>query len=135
MPTILGTFKNGVPFMVGHIVPLGLKPPVSGNVEFLVDTGAHRTCLHPRDAITLGIDLTKLEYTEPSTGIGGAAYYSPQNAYLLFFHGDLQVEQVEVLVAQPTQANMGLPSLLGRDIINRWTMVYVPRSSQLRFEA
>lgn len=121
--------------MVGHIVPIGFETPVSGNVEFLVDTGAHRTCLHPRDAIALGMDLTKLDYTEPSWGIGGAAHYSPQDAYVLFFHGDIQVEKVEVLVAQPTNDNLGLPSLLGRDIINRWTMVYAPRSSQLRFEA
>jgi predicted aspartyl protease len=135
MPTILGTFKDGAPFMVGHIVPLGLEAPVSGNVEFLVDTGAHRTCLHPRDAIALGMDLTKLEYAEPSWGIGGTAYYSPLDAHVIFFHGDLQVEKVEVLVAQPTNENMGLPSLLGRDIINRWTMVYAPRSNKLQFEA
>ena len=136
MPVILGTIRNGAPYVAGLVMLPHLG--ISGIVEFLVDTGASRTCLHPRDARALGIGLSGLSYTRDSQGIGGRASYSPHNAYILFFPNDkpvTQQEKLELLIAEPTDVNLGLPSLLGRDVINRWATLYAPRNGVLRFDA
>ena len=39
---------------------------IAGAVLFLVDTGASSTCLHPSDSLSLGIDLTLLDYSNRS---------------------------------------------------------------------
>ena len=41
--------------------------------------------------------------------------------------------KLDILIAQPTPANLGHPSLLGRDIINNWFMQYDPVNDSLEF--
>ena len=132
MGVISGTIRDGVPFLFGLVLLPDLKNV--GSVEFLVDTGASQSCLHPADARTLGIDLSSLAYTRRSQGVGGYAAYSPHNAYILFPGGKPEPENLELQIAEPNDLNLNLPSLLGRDIISRWRMLYAPSSGELRFD-
>ena len=108
-------------------------------VTFLVDTGADLTILHPRDAALLEIPLSKLEYSESLGGIGGGMSYSPQVCDLLFFRDapNLRLHdwrRFSIAVAQPTAHNLSLPSLLGRDILEKWRMNYDRPANILEFD-
>lgn len=109
---------------------------ITGRVIFLVDTGASSTCLHPSDSVNLGIDLTQLDYNSSSRGVGGLADYSPQGAYLLFRNdGAGTWHRLELQIAKPAEHNRRLPSLLGRDILNQWTMLCAPSRGILQFDS
>ena len=69
-----------------------------------------------------------------SMGIGGGSPYYREPALLSF--GDqpwTRLYVVELLIAEPRSGNEGLPSLLGRDVINHWYMQYDPSSARLDF--
>ena len=109
---------------------------ITGRVIFLVDTGASSTCLHPSDSVNLGIDLTQLDYTSSSRGVGGIADYSPQDAYLLFSSDEAGVwRRLDLQIAKPADHNQRLPSLLGRDILSQWTMLSAPGRGVLQFDS
>ena len=91
----------------------------------LVDTGSVSTCLNSSDKARLGInnsqlDQSTLDYTR---GVGGTASYYLEPAMLMFtddnrgriFFGS------EIFVSEDTEDNSvpGIPSLLGRDFLNR----------------
>lgn len=44
-----------------------------GSVKFLVDTGATRTVIHPKEARALEIDFGRLKKETYSSGVGGRA--------------------------------------------------------------
>ena len=101
------------------------------NITFLVDTGAYATCIHPRDDTPAAIPFDRLENPVTSDGVGGPATYFRERAVLEFVDGDareIRSYEVDVLIAKPAADPMHsinrLPSLLGRDIIDRWRMVY-----------
>ena len=135
MPVIPGRIINGAPFVYGLVVLRDLG--AYGYVWFLVDTGATGTCLHPRDARALGVDLNRLTYPKRSRGIGGSAAYSPHDAFVLFStnRNVTHTERLAIAIAEPTPANLNYPSLLGRDVLNRWAMSYAPKNRLLRFDA
>ena len=109
---------------------------IAGEVQFLVDTGASSTCLHPPASLGLGIDLTQLDYTTSSRGVGGFADYSPQDAYLLFRSDRVRVwRRLDLQIAKPAEHNRRLPSLLGRDILSQWTMLCAPSRGILQFDS
>ncbi len=83
---IRGRFdRNGAAFLKSAIyVPL----LGGGLVDFLVDTGASHTALHPADAANLGIDLNSLTYGDSSQGIGGSARYSTHFGVVLLSDTD-----------------------------------------------
>ena len=45
----------------------------------------------------------------------------------------MQSYRISVDIAEPTTANAIFPSLLGRDVLNRWRMEYDPAYSKLEF--
>ena len=67
-----------------------------------------------------------------SLGIGGKAEYASFPATWVGFERvrwplqrpQLLVFKVDLLVALPTCTNRGVPSLLGRDLIDSWKMTY-----------
>ena len=128
---IIGAFdREGRPYIRGEVaIPrLGVKR----HVTFLIDTGADRTCIHPEDARRAGIPFDRLVEAKVSSGIGGRAVYFREPAVVSFV--DEMVKRlyaVDLLIAEPTAANSGFPSLLGRDVLNRWRIVYDPTDSAL----
>ena len=100
----------------------------------LVDTGASATCLHPADAIRAGIPFELLGNRIDYLGIGGTSAYFRETANLLFEDESyLRIYRLDLLIAAPTDNNRELPSLIGRDVLDRWRMDYHPTGGKLEW--
>jgi len=114
------------------------KMGIEGSIKFLIDTGASATTVVDGDVEFLGIDVQKLERASVSLiGIGGPVNtYVMKGAKLVFTteDGGEHVELIDTLVVKHdlTQLSeelrkriLAMPSLLGRDIINkRFKLIY-----------
>ncbi len=132
---IAGWFNEvGRPYVEGRVIIPRLR--VNHANPFLVDTGADSTCIHPSDAREVGIPFPQLGNRRGSRGIGGMSQYFLEPAIISFEDGNVtRLYAVELLIAEPNESNDGLPSLLGRNIINNWRMVYDPTNGVLEFTA
>ena len=136
---IIGEFGlMGRPFVEGY-----LRLPrfgIARDITFLVDTGADATCIHPRDGQPAGIPFDLLQGSTTSRGVGGQATYFREPAVLEFVDAEarkIHSCEVSVNIAKPG-ARASDPiniiySLLGRDIIDRWRMVYDRTDNILEF--
>jgi len=103
-----------------HFPRLGLR----GYVSFLVDTGANGSVLMPADSKKLGVDFRALRNPTTSQGIGGFAKGFEEDSVLAFSGGRyVYGYDINIEVSSPTPDNRYLPSLLGRDVLNRWRVV------------
>ena len=101
-------------------------------VPFVVDTGADSTVLSFQDAKEIGVDVTQLEGDPIAVkGMGGTAYLYLLKAILLFASERTQ-KGYEIDIGVPTES-YGLFSLLGRDILNDWSIRYDHREDVLAF--
>lgn len=112
---------------------LNLKKPIL----FLIDTGASRTTILDTDAEALGLNYSRLEKLPTGTvGIGGVVdTYVLPNVRLLFESDEgpheEQLERAFALkhtfkgkkVRLCAEQIKAFPSLLGRDIINRFRLI------------
>ncbi len=107
----------------------------AATIRFLIDTGADDTILHPNDVEQSAEHLLETRFEEHPDrqwvgGIGGGGYIIPVSARL-FFRTDTGTDRLSqdarVWVAQPTDANQRMPSLLGRDLLQffRLTVDYL----------
>jgi hypothetical protein len=116
-------------------------------VSFLIDTGSSVTTILDRDRERLGLGWNKLAKTSKTlTGIGGTIDTRVISDGLLFFRtmtGDMIREKVDVYVAKHDMTRLDrrteerilqLPSLLGRDLIERYRLVYDKSRSQVYLE-
>ena len=109
---------------------------IDSEIPFLLDTGAENTSLHLRDAVRTNIPFDLLENKVESVGIGGSSTYFLETVELAFYDADqmtFQCYRVGLLIAEPSEANAGLPSLLGRDVFNHWYMRFDPSNLRLDF--
>ncbi len=112
------------------------------HVDFLLDTGASTTCLHPRDARAVGISAARLLLPDrwprqrSAAGIGGSSLYYLVPAHYAFEHdnGQWEIHEGEILVAQLQPANERLPSLLGWNILQRFRITAEWASRQITLE-
>ena len=104
--------------MEGHVLLPRLGK--SGNVSFTFDTGADTSLLMPLDGQRMGIDYGRFENEETSLGIGGATENFIESAYLAFV-GDAAPYgyEIELRTCKPAEELMTIPSLSGRDTIDR----------------
>ena len=130
---IYGEFDGaGRPYIEGFLVIPRLE--IYGNIRFLLDTGSESTCIHPADSLKLDIPFDRLIAPTMSYGIGGSSPYNTELAVLSFVDDvAMQSYRIPLYVAQPTESNAVFPSLLGRDVLNRWRMEYDPAQSMLEF--
>ncbi len=136
---IRGGFEPaGWPFVEGWLTLPRFN--VTRSVIFLVDTGAYATCIHPQDGAQARIPFDLLERPVPSDGVGGTATYFLEPAILEFVDGDareIRRYEIDVRVAKPApdprHSINRLHSLLGRDIIDRWRMLYDRSDNLLEF--
>ena len=95
---------------------------VEGKVSFLVDTGSKATVLAPPDASRMRLDYASLiESNEDLYGIGGSARIYKTNA-IVVFDGLQKITYsfvTELAILHPSESTIQLPSILGRDILNR----------------
>ena len=96
------------------------------SIPFLLDTGADTTFLMAEDAIRMGIDFGNLTLSPRlGSGVGGYIRIYHADASITFADREnLYVYRAELAIAEPGEHNRGLPSLLGRDILNRWRLRY-----------
>ena len=104
-------------------------------INFLVDTGATSTSIHPRDGRDAKLPYDRLLHPRSISGVGGQATYYHEPA-IVYFIDEPQVHLyfMDVAIAEPTGANRNLSSLLGRDVLNNWKMTYAPMHQTLEFE-
>jgi hypothetical protein len=129
---IQGRFIGDAPYFSAHI----LSSHLEGLVWFLADTGASRTTLLDRDALLLGLPTEMLEPASlPIVGIGGSVrsflepnteitFASDEGGFVL--RQDLWIVQHDLKQLPPDEVGriLRLPSVLGRDIINRFNLTY-----------
>ena len=109
---------------------------VSYPVPFLLDTGADVTTIHPRDAARAGVPFDWLRAGTTVGGIGGQSTYYEEPATLVFTDDTERQSyryNITVDIAKPEDVSDQIPSLLGRDIIDRWRMVYDRTDDILEF--
>ncbi len=107
------------------------------SLSFLIDTGASATTILDPDLERLGIDWNNLaKAPRPLGGIGGTVETRLIDDGRLLFKtglGQTVTEKLTIHVARHDQANldkpgkqlvMQLPCLLGRDILQRYKVVY-----------
>lgn len=132
-------FKPGI-FEAAYVVAvLECKAlHIRDTVEFLVDTGASRTTICDKDGIRLGIDYDKLEKLgEGMLGIGGLVdTYLLKDVKLTFRreNGKSHVESFDRIYvlkhAVRDERIMRIPSILGRDMLNKHALVYDKRQEK-----
>lgn len=129
---ITGYFDDeGRPRIRGNIyIP---RLAIGERVWFLLDTGSDITCVGASDANTLHIQRRRLGVPTAIGGIGGRGYFSTEKALVAFENGAddsrFSVYEIDLHIAYSETGS--LPSLLGRNIINRWRIDYDPTNGVL----
>ena len=123
-PLIAGYFEaNGRPRVRGRLLLPRLG--IVGSVNFLIDTGAFSTALHPSDGVRLGCPFDDLLLPLVFEGVGGTHAYYRETAVIEFDDSGTEIGlRLELAVAKPHPLVDNLDSLLGRDILNRPRMEY-----------
>ena len=131
---IIGSFGEGSgrPLIEGKIILPRLA--IEGDVLFLMDTGADTSVLMPSDAKNLGVPYNLLEGDRECGGIGGTVHSFVERAILVFSHPNRTLYGYDLEIdIMPHDAEMEeVPSLLGRDVLDRWWIVYDPQGAGLR---
>ncbi len=122
--TLSGRFVTGAPYITAEVAIPGLG--TARDTPFLLDTGVGTTFLMAEDAIQMGIDFGNLTLSSSlGSGVGGYIRIYQMSASITFADREnLYVYRAELAIAEPGEHNRGLPSLLGRDILNRWRLRY-----------
>ena len=109
---------------------------VQGNISFLVDTGADNTVLMPIDAVRMGLDYAELRGNKLSVGVGGYSQMFVEPGAAIFLEGSkrLHLYYLDIHIPSHTPEIADLPSLLGRDVLDRWRMHYNPSANALTFK-
>ena len=131
---ITGFFSGrGRPFILGTVtLP---RFGVSTDVYFLLDTGADSSCLHSQDARNLAVPQGSLGNESSVGGVGGTAVYYSEPAIVTFRYGPGRIYEVSYnidLDLSYSDDTLGLPSLLGRDILDDWHIEYSRKRNLLR---
>ncbi len=132
---IKGRFGDttGRPCVEGKVIIPQLS--LSGNVSFIFDTGADQSLLMPLDAQRFGVDYDQLNDKETSLGIGGASENYIETALMVFADDNqLYIYSIKLGISTPSEEIMDIPSLLGRDIIDKWRVTYDKSQSEFTAE-
>ena len=113
-----------MPMIEAHISIPTIK--AGGFVLFLIDTGADCTTKPPGDGKRLRIDYSQLKFEDHSVGYTGSAMDFICDGIVTFSEiGVVEYEyDIELRITKQPKRNhmelMMIPSLLGRDVLNRW---------------
>lgn len=103
-------------------------------VRFCIDTGSGYTMLMPNDGVGMRLDYTLLDDEHDLDTVGGQTSAFLETAHLTFREQNSPTAysyHVMLAITPPSIEAARLPSLLGRDVINRWRIDYHPTAGQL----
>jgi hypothetical protein len=125
---------TGRPYLEGRLLL-----PTQGvqlDISFLVDTGADKSMLMPGDGLRSTLDYGKLTGNEWVGGISGAMSVFTEQAAIVFTEPGkkLYMYMLNIHIAPASPETMDCSSLLGRDILDNWEMLYRPTTGQLLFD-
>jgi hypothetical protein len=123
---------SGRPYYSADLTIPDLK--AGGPVSFLMDTGADCTVLMPADAKRLGVDHAKIMDRAESHGVGGKSLDYAIDAIITIIDPGVMAYawQIKLRVMAPHPAIEQAPSLLGRDILKHWRLIYEPSAGLLQ---
>lgn len=124
--------KDNAPYISATVVQAAYH--LSHSVSFLVDSGASATVIADVDVVRLGLDYDELQRLEEGmTGVGGTVETFVLPSVKLVFATDAEIheeklERIYLLRHRATDPRQRMrvekiPSLLGRDVLNRYTVV------------
>ena len=138
---IQGFFRDEMGFVRAHLS--SISADVDASISFLADTGASKTVLLDKDALLLNINYDSLKKFEQNlSGIGGSVEtYVIDDAVLTFKSETGKVEfesqifvlrhNLEELPADEKIKILSIPSILGRDIIRKFSLLYTIEFEEL----
>lgn len=115
---------------------------INETVNFLVDTGATETCLHPHAGQRIQIPFDELHNSHSTIGIGGSQPYYQEPAVVILTDSDGERRfPISLSIAKPQPITPPdpdpiinrIPSLLGRDVLNRLRIDYHHPANRLHF--
>lgn len=138
---IRGFFRNDTGFINAHLISEEMR--IDEMIEFLVDTGASRTTLLDKDAIYLGINYGKLRKSEQDmSGIGGSVEtYVVNDSVILFGENSVKTpvfvlkHSLEEMSREERIKILRFPSILGRDIINKFRLIFDKELDEILLKA
>ena len=130
---ITGRFgdTSGRPFIEGRLYLPRLN--LSADVSFLLDTGADSSILMPGDANRMGVPFDRLVGDNECGGVGGIVHCFEERALVVFSEHNVALYAYELSMdIMPNDPQMlDVPSIVGRDILDRWRITYDPQRSKL----
>lgn len=139
-------FIEDTAFIDGHLISPIFN--LDESVRFLIDTGASHTVILDKDAIRLGVDCNCLpRYYQDFSGIGGTVEtFIIKDVSLILRSKDRLVSRLSVpifvlrhplpkLNRQERIRILRLPSILGRDVINRYKLIFNFPKKQVFFKS
>lgn len=105
-----------------------LKTPAPGeaDVSFLADTGADRTTIMPTDFSRFLLDESQFQNQTEVYGVSGKGIAFVEEAIITFSElgVGLRVYVRGIMIMKSTQYIQQAPSLLGRDIMSNWSVIF-----------
>ena len=129
---IAGYYSGRRPMMRTHVTLPRLG--IEGQSDILVDTGALVTCTLGADVGVLNVPHESLAQPATLHGVGGATtmYWEPAILTLRDSENDrLYRYRAEVRIGARTGSGSNLPSLLGQDILQNWSLLHEPATGRL----
>jgi predicted aspartyl protease len=134
---INGHLIDGRPFVQVYIeLP---RIGVARTFDFLIDTGSDVSLIGPSAAADLGIEYSRDFPTSRRTtsiGTGGTSVEFREGALLELRHHDGQRELLGLTIgiALPTATNIGMPPIIGLDILRTYRLTFEPHSGLVQLE-
>jgi hypothetical protein len=118
------------PFMGGYFIPATVASTKSQviKIPFLIDTGCTVTTICYNDAVKMDIDFDKLVFDIPiSIADGNEILVSKLENIFIVFESDntFLTEKLDKIYVKPFYTKKDTMSLLGLDIIERFSLKYI----------
>ena len=127
-----GRFRKGRPYVVATVALPRLN--LAGQVCCLLDTGADMSLLAPSDALRIGC---RADDIPPVAAVGwdGDMNVGWEQAMVAFDDIVLKIYLINIgVVAAEPNPRHSMPSVIGRDLLDRWRIVWEPRKGTLDIE-
>lgn len=114
---------TGCPYLEGQLsLP---RFALSAAVSFIIDTGADSSVLMPLDGIRIGLNYADLTNPKQFMGFGGSGVGFVEPAVVAFTDGiAIFLYEISILIVKPKRSLTKIPSVLGRDILNKLIIRY-----------